>query len=107
MYTKIEIAIKMINMPKHPMANNLLIWFMEYLMNSDIMDSHLGINCKELKSYLSLKRKKPTKDITMLNNPKIPSQFVFELILKTYSISNIVIFSLCGLYPISLEVTTG
>ena len=43
MYTKIEIAMKMINMPKHPMANSLLIWLMEYLMNSKNMESHLDI----------------------------------------------------------------
>ena len=43
MYTKIEIAMKMINMPKHPKANSLLIWLMEYLMNSKNMESHLGI----------------------------------------------------------------
>jgi hypothetical protein len=45
MYTKIEIAMKMINMPKHPKANSLLIWFMEYLMNSKNMESHLDIGC--------------------------------------------------------------
>ena len=38
MYTKIEIAMKMINMPKHPIANSLLIWLMEYLMNSNNME---------------------------------------------------------------------
>ena len=38
MYTKIETAMKMINIPKHPMANSLLIWLMEYLMNSKNMD---------------------------------------------------------------------
>jgi len=45
MYTKMEIAMKIINMPKHPMANSLLIWLMEYLMNSKNMESHLGIRC--------------------------------------------------------------
>ena len=38
MYTKIEIDIKMIDMPKHPpkhpIAKSLEIWFMEYLINS-------------------------------------------------------------------------
>ena len=38
MYIKIEIATKMIDMPKHPpkhpIANSLEIWFMEYLINS-------------------------------------------------------------------------
>ena len=29
--------------PKHPMANILVIWLMEYLMNSSNMESHLGI----------------------------------------------------------------
>ena len=45
MYTKIEIAMKMINMPKHPIANSLLICFIEYLMNSKNMESHLDIRC--------------------------------------------------------------
>ena len=54
MYTKIEIAMKMINMPKHPMANSLLIWLMEYLMNSKNMESHLGIGC--LDYYLFIHR---------------------------------------------------
>ena len=45
MYPKIETAMKMINMPKHPMANSLLIWLMEYLMNSKNMESHLDIGC--------------------------------------------------------------
>ena len=45
MYTKIEIAMKMINMPKHPIANSLVKWFMEYLMNSKSMESHLDIGC--------------------------------------------------------------
>ncbi len=31
--------------PKHPMANILVIWLMEYLMNSSNMESHLGIGC--------------------------------------------------------------
>ena len=30
-------------MPKQPMANILVIWLMEYLMNSKNMESHLGI----------------------------------------------------------------
>mgnify|MGYP001171958170 FL=1 len=54
MYTKIEIAVKMINIPKHPMANSLLIWLMEYLMNSKNMESHLGIGC--LDDYLLIHR---------------------------------------------------
>ena len=54
MYTKIEIAMKMINMPKHPKANSLLIWFMEYLMNSKNMESHLDIGC--LDDYLLIHR---------------------------------------------------
>jgi hypothetical protein len=29
--------------PKQPMANILVIWLMEYLMNSSNMASHLGI----------------------------------------------------------------
>ena len=29
--------------PKQPMANILVIWLMEYLMNSSKMESHLGI----------------------------------------------------------------
>ena len=29
--------------PKHPMANILVIWLIEYLMNSSNMESHLGI----------------------------------------------------------------
>ena len=29
--------------PKHPMANILVIWPIEYLMNSSNMESHLGI----------------------------------------------------------------
>ena len=37
-YTKIEIAMKMIKRPRHPMANSLLIWFMEYLMKSINID---------------------------------------------------------------------
>ena len=77
MYTKIEIAMKMINIPKHPMANSLLIWLMEYLMNSKNMKSHLRINYVAMKCYLSLKRKKPTEDTAMLNIEIIPSQFVF------------------------------
>jgi len=47
MYTKIETAMKMINMPKHPIANNLLIWFMEYLMNSKNMEGNLDIGCPD------------------------------------------------------------
>ena len=31
--------------PKQPMANILVIWLMEYLMNSSKMESHLGIGC--------------------------------------------------------------
>ena len=31
--------------PKQPMANILVIWPMEYLMNSSKMESHLGIGC--------------------------------------------------------------
>ena len=29
--------------PKQPMANILVIWLIEYLMNSSNMESHLGI----------------------------------------------------------------
>jgi len=29
--------------PKQPMANILVIWLMEYVMNSSNMESHLGI----------------------------------------------------------------
>ena len=29
--------------PKQPMANILVIWLIEYLMNSSKMESHLGI----------------------------------------------------------------
>ena len=31
--------------PKQPMANILVIWLIEYLMNSSKMESHLGIGC--------------------------------------------------------------
>ena len=31
--------------PKQPMANILVIWLMEYLMNSSKMEGHLGIGC--------------------------------------------------------------
>ena len=51
MYTKIEMAIIIKDMlkhpPKHPMANSLLIWLMEYLMNSKNMESHLDIGCQD------------------------------------------------------------
>ena len=42
-YTKIEMTIKMINIPKHPIANSLVNWFIEYLMNSRNMRNHLDI----------------------------------------------------------------
>ena len=29
--------------PKHPMANSLVIWLIEYRINSNNMESHLGI----------------------------------------------------------------
>ena len=60
MYTKIETAMKMINMPKHPMANSLLIWLMEYLMNSKNMESHLDIGCLKV-NYLYIVCKHNTK----------------------------------------------
>jgi len=31
--------------PKQPMANILVIWLMEYRINSNKMESHLGIGC--------------------------------------------------------------
>ena len=47
MYTKTEMATIIKDMlkhpPKHPMANSLVIWFMEYLINSNNMEIHLGI----------------------------------------------------------------
>ena len=47
MYTKIEMAKIIMDMPKHPpkhpMANNLVMRFMEYLINSNNMENHLSI----------------------------------------------------------------
>ena len=54
MYTRKEMAKIIIDMPKHPpkhpMANSLLIWFMEYLINSNNVESHLSIFCQYLKT---------------------------------------------------------
>ena len=48
-YTIVETKIVTMDMtkhpPKHPMANSLLIWLMEYLMNSKNMESNLDIGC--------------------------------------------------------------
>ena len=47
MYIKTEIATIIKDMlkhpPKHPMVNSLVIWLIEYFINSNNMESHLGI----------------------------------------------------------------
>ena len=45
--------------PKQPMANILVIWLMEYLMNSSKMETHL---CMRMISYLiSYAKPRPNK----------------------------------------------
>ena len=48
--------------PKQPMANILVIWLIEYLMNSSKMESHLGIRMiGHLISYAKPRPKKVTR----------------------------------------------
>ena len=48
--------------PKQPMANILVIWLIEYLMNSSKMDSHLGIEyISHLISYAKPRPNKATR----------------------------------------------
>ena len=48
--------------PKQPMANILVIWLIEYLMNSSEMESHLGISMiGHLISYAKPRPNKATR----------------------------------------------
>ena len=45
--------------PKQPMANILVIWLIEYLMNSSKMESHLGI--RMIGHLISYAKPRPNK----------------------------------------------
>ena len=48
--------------PKQPMANILVIWLIEYLMNSSKMETHLGMRMiSYLISYAKPRPKKATR----------------------------------------------